>query len=75
MIGSLIDPEEGKPAPIYIVDADTFEVLSIVRPKDDLGVEPVQHLHNVVWHQSGDNLYLVCQAWNPGFYFVLERVG
>ena len=74
VIGSLIDPEEGTPAPIYIIDADTFELLSTVRPQEDLGLDPVQHLHNVVWHQSGDNLYLVCQAWNPGLYFVLERV-
>ena len=74
VIGSLVDPEENRPAPIYIVDADTFEVLSTIRPKEDLGLDKVQHLHNVVWHVHNDNLYLVCQAWNPGFYFVLERV-
>jgi len=74
VIGSLRDPIENRPAPIYIVDADTFEVLSTIRPKEDLGIELVQHLHNVIPHVYNDNLYLVCQAWNPGFYFVLERV-
>jgi hypothetical protein len=39
-----------------------------------LGLERVDHLHNVVWHEHNGRLFLVCQAWNPGFYFVLEQV-
>jgi hypothetical protein len=74
VIGSLVDPQKDRPAPIYIVDAETFEVLSTIRPKEDLGIERVQHLHNVVWHVHNDHLYLVCQSWNPGYYFVLERI-
>ena len=74
VIGNLVDPDKDRPAPIYIVDANTFQVISTVRPKEDLGIEPVQHLHNVVWHVHEDQLYLVCQSWNPGYYFVLERI-
>ena len=74
VIGSLLDPVKDRPAPIYIVDGNTFEVLSTIRPKEDLGIEQVVHLHNVVWHAQNDSLYLVCQAWNPGLYFVLECV-
>ena len=74
VIGSLVDPVEDRPAPIYIVDATTYQVLSTVRPKEDLGLDRVQHLHNVVWHAYQDHLFLVCQSWNPGFYFVLEQV-
>ncbi len=74
VIGSLVDPVKDRPAPIYIVDADTYEVLSTIRPKEDLGIDPVQHLHNVVWHTVNNRLYLVCQSWNPGYYFVLEGV-
>ena len=74
VIGSLLDPVKDRPAPIYIVDASTFEVLSTIRPKEDLGIERVQHLHNVVWHVHQGRLYLVCQSWNPGLYFVLERI-
>ena len=73
VVGSLLDPVEGRPAPIYILDGVSFEVLSTIRPKEELGLELVQHLHNVVWHVDDGRLYLVCQAWNPGFYFVLER--
>ena len=74
VIGSLLDPVKDRPAPIYIVDAVTYEVLSTIRPKEELGIEPVQHLHNVIWHVHNHTLYLVCQAWNPGLYFVLEHV-
>ena len=72
VIGSLVDPNPDRPAPIYIIDGDTSQVLSTIRPKEDLGLEAVQHLHNVVWHTHQDRLYLVCQSWNPGYFFVLE---
>jgi hypothetical protein len=73
VIGSLFDPVKDRPAPIYIVDGHTFEVLSTIRPKEELGIEQVQHLHNVVWHIHDGRLFLVCQSWNPGLYFVLEQ--
>ena len=73
VIGCLQDPQEGRPAPIYIVDAATYALLSTVRPKEDLGIERAQHLHNVVFHVHAGQLFLICQAWNPGQYFVLQQ--
>jgi hypothetical protein len=75
VIGCLQDPDikKGRSAPIYIVDAESFELLSIIRPKDELGVEHAVHIHNVVMHIHNDRLYLVCQSWNPGHYFVLQH--
>jgi hypothetical protein len=73
VIGCLRDPVKDRPAPIYILDANTHELLSTIRPKEELGVEPAQHLHNVVFHVHRERLYLICQAWNPGHYFVLEK--
>jgi len=58
-------------APIYILDALTFEVLSVIRPAEELGVEFALHIHNVVWKQHAGSTYLLCQSWNPGYYFVL----
>ncbi|MBI4928599.1 MAG: hypothetical protein HY835_12595 [Anaerolineae bacterium] len=74
VIGSLLDGEKERPAPIFIVDAHSFAVLSTIRPKEELGVEAAQHLHNVVFHVAGGRLHLVCQSWNPGHYFVLGLV-
>ena len=68
------DPEELRPAPIYIIDAESYELLSTIRPKEDFGIELAQHLHNVVPHIHDGQLYLICQAWNPGHYFVLQKV-
>lgn len=75
VVGSLDAPEAGRPAPIYILDGVTHELLSTLRPKEDLGVERADHLHNVIWYSHGDQLYLICQSWNPGFYFVLGLEG
>jgi hypothetical protein len=72
VVGSLDDPLEGRPAPIYILDAETYEVLSTVRPKEDLGIERADHIHNAVWYEYGGDTYLLCQSWNPGYYFVLK---
>ena len=74
VIGCLRDPDEDRPAPIYIIDAESYELLSIIRPKEELGVDLAQHLHNVALHLHNGQLYLVCQAWNPGHYFVLQKV-
>ena len=72
VIGSLFDPIKDRPAPIYIVDAHSFAVLSTIRPKEELGIGPAQHLQNVVFHAYQGQLYLVCQTWSLGHYFVLE---
>jgi hypothetical protein len=73
LVGSLDDPAPGRPAPIYILDAATYEVVSTVRPKEELDVQLADHIHNTIWHEHEGRLFLVCQAWNPGHYFVLER--
>lgn len=71
VVGSLRDPVPDRPAPIYILDGDSHELLSTLRPKEELGVELATHIHNTVFHIHNDQLYLIVQAWNPGHYFVL----
>lgn len=75
VVASLDDPTDGRPAPIYITDAETYEVVSTIRPKEELGIELADHIHNAVWHEHNGQLYIVAQAWNPGYYFVLAAVG
>jgi hypothetical protein len=74
VVGSLRDPVDERPAPIYILDAETYTVLSTIRPQEELGIDGIQALHNVVWKVHQDQLYLICQSWNPGHYFVLALV-
>ncbi len=73
VIASLDDPEQGRPAPLYVVDA-AYRVISTIRPKEELGIEEAEHIHNAVWHEHQGRLFLVCQSWNPGRYFVLALV-
>ena len=75
VVGSLDDPQAGRPAPIYVLDVDNYQVISTIRPKEELGIELADHIHNVVWHEHNGQLYLVVQAWNPGYYFVLAQAG
>ena len=75
VVGSLDDPQQARPAPIYILDGTTYELLSTIRPREDLGVERADHIHNAIWHRHEGRLFLVCQSWNPGYYFVLEQIG
>ena len=41
--------------------------------EEELGIELADHIHNVVWHEHNGQLFLVVQAWNPGYYFVLAQ--
>jgi len=77
VIGCLDGPDRKKGAPIYILEKD--KIISTVIPREDLGVARATHLHNVVWKivpgkNGSRETYLICQAWNPGKYFVLQQV-
>ena len=48
-----------------MLDANTYELVSTIRPKEELGVELADHIHNTVWYEHGGQLYLICQAWIP----------
>ena len=42
-------------------------------PKEDLGLENFQHIHNAVLHEVKGKLYIIAQAWNPGDFAILEQ--
>lgn len=76
LIACLYDVDEDKknPAPIYVVDADTFEILSTIHPKSELDIELAQRIHNAIWHIHSNELYIIAHSWNPGHFFVLQHV-
>ena len=69
--------EGGSPGEIYILDPKG-EILSVVKPKTDLGLTSghtnFEHVHNASWTKVGDTIFLLVYAWNPGGFAVLERV-
>lgn len=75
IIGCLYDDvsQPERPAPIYILDGKTYEILSIIRPKEELGIELARHIHNVIGCIHDGLFYLICKSWNPGHFFVLQK--
>jgi hypothetical protein len=72
IVGSLDGPDRSKGAPIYILEND--KLISTIMPKEDLGLQNFQHVHNAVLREYGNKLYVVAQAWNPGDFAVFEQV-
>jgi len=72
VVGCFHGPNRSKGAPIYLLKDD--KVVSTIMPKEDLGLEKFQHVHNAVIVQREGRLYIVAQAWNPGDFAILEQV-
>lgn len=72
VVGALHGPDREKGAPVYVLEGD--RVVSVIMPKEELGLEGFQHVHNAVMTRVGERYYIVVQAWNPGDFAVLEQV-
>lgn len=72
VVACLHGPDRSKGAPIYILKGD--RVLSTIMPKEDLGLDRFQHIHNAVLLQLKGKFYIIAQAWNPGDFVILEQV-
>lgn len=71
VVGCLVGPDKS-PGVVQIVRDG--EVVSTLKPKEDLGIEPFQHIHNAAGVVVDGKLYVLCYGWNPGCYAVLEHV-
>ena len=72
IVGALDGPDRSKGAPIYILEND--QLISTIMPKEDLGLTNFKHVHNAVFREFGNKLYIIAQAWNPGDFAILEQV-
>jgi hypothetical protein len=72
VVGALHGPDREKGAPVYVLQGD--RVVSEVWPKEELGLQNFQHVHNAVLHRIGERFYIILQAWNPGDFAILEQV-
>lgn len=72
VVGSLHGPDRSKGAPIYILEND--QLVSTIMPKEDLGLENFQHIHNAVLRLVNNKMYVIAQAWNPGDFAIFEQV-
>jgi hypothetical protein len=72
VVGALYGPDHDKGAPVYVLEGD--RVVSEIWPKEELGLEGFQHIHNATFHKVGERFYILVQSWNPGDFAVLEQV-
>lgn len=72
VVGALHGPDRDKGAPIYVLKGD--QVVSTIMPKEELGLEQFQHVHNAVLTRIGDRFYIIAQSWNPGDFAILQQV-
>ena len=72
VVGALHGPDRDKGAPVYILKGD--KVVSTIMPKEELGLEKFQHIHNATMRTVDEKIYLIVQAWNPGDFAILEQV-
>jgi hypothetical protein len=68
----LYGPDHSKGAPVYLMQEG--KIISTIMPKEELGLEKFQHIHNAVLTRYEDKLYLIVQAWNPRDFAILEQV-
>ena len=72
IVGCLHGPNRSKGAPIYVLKEG--KVVSTIMPKEELGLERFQHIHNAVLTSFEGRLYVITQSWNPGDFAILEQV-
>ncbi len=72
VVGCLFGLDREKGAPIYVLKDG--QVVSTIWPKDEMGLEKFQHIHDAVIREVGGVLYIIAQAWNPGDFVVLRQV-
>jgi hypothetical protein len=64
--------------PLMILNLKKKTIASIIKPKEELGYDFAQHIHDAVWylpkHGRRTEVYLLFTAWNPGGVGALKLV-
>lgn len=70
--------KEKTPGPLYIINQKTRTIVSTIKPKEELGYEDAQHLHDAAWYVTGQGkdleVYILFTNWNPGGIGALRLV-
>lgn len=66
------------PGPLMILNLKKRTIASIIKPKEELGYEMADHMHDAVWylHKNGrqTDVYLIFTTWQPGGIGALKLV-
>jgi hypothetical protein len=77
-LAACLEAPNKAPGPLIIVNLKTQSIVSIIKPKEELGYAFADHMHDACWyvHKQGKktDVYLVFTAWNPGGIGALKLV-
>jgi len=77
-LAACLDGPNKTPGPLMIVNLKTRSIASIIKPKEELGYDFCDHIHDAVWYvvKNGrqTDVYLLFTAWNPGGIGALKLV-
>jgi len=77
-LAACLDGPNKTPGPLYIINLKMRAIVSTIKPKEELGYEDAQHLHDAAWYVTGkgkdQEVYILFTNWNPGGIGALRLV-
>jgi len=66
------------PGPLHIINLKNRTLVATIKPKEELGYEDAQHMHDAAWYVTGkgkdQEIYILFTNWNPGGIGALKLV-
>ena len=77
-LAACLEAPNKAPGQLMIVNLKTQTIVSVIKPKEELGYNFADHMHDACWyfHKEGrkTEVYIVFTAWNPGGIGALKLV-
>jgi hypothetical protein len=77
-LAACLDGANKTPGPLMIVNLKKQTLVSVIKPKEELGYDFADHMHDAVWYVRKNGrqteVYLLFTAWNPGGVGALRLV-
>lgn len=77
-LAACLDGPNKTPGPLHIINLKTRKLVATIKPKEELGYEDAQHLHDAAWYVTGkgkdQEVYILFTNWNPGGVGALKLV-
>jgi hypothetical protein len=78
VLAACLNGPDKSPGPLYIINQKKRTIVATINPKQDLGYEDAQHLHDAAWYVTGkgreQEVYILFTNWNPGGIGALKLV-
>ena len=77
-LAACLDGPNKTPGPLHIINLKKRTLVATIKPKEELGYEDAQHMHDAAWYVTGkgkeQEVYILFTNWNPGGIGALKLV-